>query len=206
MVAEPGTPAMAPVEHTVPKQPQPSRSSMPWIVAGVSGLVALGLVVAYVLHQPKPAESTHFLVVEANPQSAVAPAPPSGPIAPPTPVEPSSTPPTVASGSSNDSGKGRGAESTSKDPTIALTRTFAKRQSLIQGCFRNNTTSFSGAPELTIRFAIDTLGRVLSASVRPEALNGTALGQCLVQVARGTAFGPQEKALNFSIPITARLQ
>ncbi|MGC4066732.1 MAG: protein kinase [Polyangiaceae bacterium] len=205
-VAEPGTPAMAPVEHTVPKESQAPRSSLPWIVAGASGLIALGLVVAYVLRQPKPAESTHFLVVEANPQSVAAPASPSESHAAPLPVDSAIAPAAVASGSSNHSDKSRGAESTPKDPTIALTRTFAKRQSLIQSCFRNNTTSFSGAPELAIRFSIDASGRVLSASVRPDALNGTALGQCLVQVALGTAFGPQEKALKFSIPITARLQ
>jgi serine/threonine-protein kinase len=209
-IVEPATPAIAPVERSVPNEAPASRSTLPWIVAGVSGLVALGLVVGYVVRQPKPTESTRYLVVEANadgPTAAASVAPSTAASTAPPALEGSAAVlSSAAAPTSSNAAKSRGTESSPKDPTIALTRTFAKRQSLIQACFRSNTTSFSGAPELSIRFSIDVSGRVLSATVRPEALGATSLGQCLVKVARGTEFGPQDKALAFSIPITARLQ
>jgi eukaryotic-like serine/threonine-protein kinase len=91
-----------------------------------------------------------------------------------------------------------------RDLLTGLSLAFAKRQSAIQSCFRSHANEVTGSPEVSIRFSIDGQGKVASAAVRPAALAATPLGQCLEQVARSTDFGPQDKPLVFSIPITAR--
>lgn len=95
-------------------------------------------------------------------------------------------------------------ESKSPDPSVALSRTFAKRQAAMQQCFHSNAVDVSGTPEVSVRFRIDTDGTVQSASISPTAIGATPLGQCLVQVARSTNFGPQAQPLTFSIPVTTR--
>jgi hypothetical protein len=39
----------------------------------------------------------------------------------------------------------------------------------------------------------------------PENAAGSALGQCLLEVARSTQFGPQQREVSFRIPISAQL-
>lgn len=95
-------------------------------------------------------------------------------------------------------------ESKSPDPSVALSRAFAKRQAAMQQCFHSNAVDVSGTPEVSVRFRIDTDGTVQSASISPTAIGATPLGQCLVQVARSTNFGPQAQPLTFSIPVTTR--
>ncbi|HMA96788.1 MAG TPA: TonB family protein, partial [Polyangiaceae bacterium] len=95
-------------------------------------------------------------------------------------------------------------ESKPPDPSVALSRTFAKRQAAMQQCFQSNAVDVSGTPEVSVRFRIDTDGTVQSASISPTAIGATPLGQCLVQVARSTKFGPQAQPLTFSIPVTTR--
>jgi len=57
---------------------------------------------------------------------------------------------------------------------------------------------------VSIRFQIDTAGKVTSAQVLPASVAGTALGSCIAGVAKATDFGPQSNAMTFTIPITAR--
>lgn len=98
------------------------------------------------------------------------------------------------------------ADTKPRDSGGQLSRVFAKRQGAIQSCFHVNASKISGTPEVSIRFSVDEQGKVLSAAVRPTEIASTPLGQCLETVARSTDFGPQEQALRFSIPITARVR
>ncbi|MCC7382185.1 MAG: serine/threonine protein kinase [Deltaproteobacteria bacterium] len=84
-----------------------------------------------------------------------------------------------------------------------LTEKFARRSPQVEACFRTPGLSVVRAPELLIQFEIDRTGRVLSARVEPAALAETALGACLLEVARSTSFGPQSDSLAFQIPVRA---
>jgi hypothetical protein len=86
----------------------------------------------------------------------------------------------------------------------ALTRAFARQQSQVAHCFDTNASDLRGAPDIAIRFGVDTQGHVTSAQVLPDAVGSTPLGACLATVARGTQFGPQAQSVSFRIPIVAR--
>ena len=73
---------------------------------------------------------------------------------------------------------------------------------VVKGMGGSMTQEFTGVND--IRFKIAASGQVESATVSPSALGGTALGGCLVTVAKSTAFPPQEEGVAFSIPIRAQ--
>lgn len=87
----------------------------------------------------------------------------------------------------------------------ALNRAFAKRSGALQSCFVNNADGLQGSPQVTIRFRVGTSGAVESATLQPAALSSTALGSCVLSVARATQFPPQEKTVAFSIPFQASI-
>jgi len=89
------------------------------------------------------------------------------------------------------------------DGVDGLTRTFSRQQSQVARCFSANASDVTGTPEIAIRFAVDTAGRVTSAQVLPAAVAATSLGACLAGVARATRFAPQPRDLSFRIPIVA---
>jgi serine/threonine protein kinase len=166
---------------------------------GVACLTAgIAVALVFVLRRPPQTLEPRYVVVESHSDNNSAQPettqPPTSPVVgasatrAPAPSA-SITPPRV--------------EPSHRDSSNNLSRTFAKRQGSIEGCFQQNAMSVSGAPELSIRFSIDAQGKVISAGVRPAAVAATALGQCLEAVARSTDFGLQEKPLVFSIPITA---
>ncbi len=92
------------------------------------------------------------------------------------------------------------------DAALQLSRTFARKQGAIQGCFQTHTKKLEGAPQIAVHFDVDRTGRVTSATVLPASLASTALGLCLAGVARSTEFGPQPEARAFTIPIRARTE
>jgi hypothetical protein len=59
---------------------------------------------------------------------------------------------------------------------------------------------------MSIRFSDDTDGNVTSAEVLPASVQSTALGSCLLDVARATQFGAQSKSVTFRVPIKARVK
>ncbi|MDH5675865.1 MAG: protein kinase [Myxococcales bacterium] len=85
-----------------------------------------------------------------------------------------------------------------------LTRRFSRRQNHIEACFARHAKGLEGSPRLSVYFTIGTDGRVDSAKLSPAALSGTPLGKCILNVAQETRFGPQQREVSFSIPITAR--
>ncbi len=85
-----------------------------------------------------------------------------------------------------------------------LSAALARKAPRIEGCFTRHTQDLSGAPRIAVRFSIDEAGRVRRAELIPGELSGTALGRCLLEVARSTEFGPRDAPATFRIPITAR--
>jgi hypothetical protein len=84
----------------------------------------------------------------------------------------------------------------------SLSSAFQRQQGRILGCFRSSPSDFSDQP-LTVRFKIDGSGAVQSAELSPPGLSNSALGACILGVARSTHFSGTGAAVSFAIPITA---
>lgn len=186
------------------------------LIVGMLGaaVLAAGVAVgAVMLTSPsKPeAKEPRFLLVErpgASPNPATSPTPnptadtgdplpPEDPTEDPQPVAPSepATSPSPAPAVKT---------TTSSGGADGLTSAFAKKQGAIQTCFSANAESLEGNPQVSIRFQVSKAGQVTSASLQPGALAATALGSCILSVARGTRFPAQDKEVAFSIPIRAQ--
>ncbi len=198
---------------------QTGVSSKTFVLAIIGAAVVAGLaaLAAVVLTRPEPTEKpSRFLVVErpsdrvtvssnapeseektpesSDPDEGTA----SDPAAEDPPGPPSET--TIAAAPTVKQG------ATGKNPSGAddLSQAFARRQGAIQNCFARNAESLEGSPQVSVRFQVARDGQVEAASLSPQALSGTSLGQCILSVARSTKFGAHEKPVTFTIPITAR--
>jgi serine/threonine protein kinase len=84
-----------------------------------------------------------------------------------------------------------------------LTRAFRKQQPKIESCFTQHAVGLEGQPRMQLEFDLDEKGALTHVQLIPETLAGTPLGQCLVRVARATAFPAQGQSVSFAIPVTA---
>jgi serine/threonine protein kinase len=83
-----------------------------------------------------------------------------------------------------------------------LARAFQRQSGRLQSCFEQDPGNAQG---ISVRFQIDTAGKVQRAAVTPASVAATPLGECILGVARATTFGPQPEPIAFSIPIAARV-
>jgi hypothetical protein len=83
-----------------------------------------------------------------------------------------------------------------------LAQAFQRQGAKIQRCFEQSP---GNVPGMSVRFQVDTAGKVQNAVVTPASVAGTPLGACIAGVARATTFGPQPEPVAFSIPIAARV-
>jgi serine/threonine protein kinase len=86
-----------------------------------------------------------------------------------------------------------------------VSRRFAQRQGAIESCFQRHAQKLQGTPRIAVSFQIAASGKVTAAHLTPVSVAQTPLGGCIVSVAKGTDFGPQQEPLAFSIPIVARV-
>lgn len=86
----------------------------------------------------------------------------------------------------------------------SLTAAFQRQRGRIEACFRAQPTVAAEQPQLTIRFQVEASGAVRSAELVPASLAGSALGGCILSVARATRFPAGDAPVSFTIPITAR--
>jgi eukaryotic-like serine/threonine-protein kinase len=195
---------------TIERAPQPSnRRSVLAVVAAI--VLTGGVTTAAILLTRSSAPAQRFLVVQAadgtaagKPVLAVPPPAaqlPSLPSSAAAAAEGSDVPPLL---SENQPRGTAAAFSSGGDDAGKLSRKFSERRGAVQQCFQTHTLVLEGTPSIGIRFQVDTAGHVISASIQPGDLASTALGQCLLGVARSTEFGPQPEARAFTIPIRAR--
>ncbi len=191
------------------------------MIAGMLGaaVLAAGIAVAAVTLTKQPPEAPkepRFLLVERpgqtpRPASSDGAATQEAAAKPATPAtDPTlSTPPDAQTEKETTKapppGPSAGAVKPAAGGVAALNRAFAKRSGALQSCFANNADGLEGSPQVTIRFQVGTSGHVESASLQPSALASTALGSCVLSVARSTQFPPQEETVAFSIPFQASL-
>jgi len=197
------------LEHAVSPIPAPTgRRTIFFSMLG-AGLIASAVAAGVVLFgkgETKDPGPQRYLLVERQ----GAPAPSAGPAAaapPPAPVASTGTispPPAEGSPSSSTSPSAAGAQRAATDAE-RLTAAFAKKQGAVQSCFAKSAGELEGSPQISVHFKVSPSGAVHGASLVPAALSSTALGQCVLGVARGAQFPALGKEVAFSIPITARV-
>ena len=200
-------PTVAGSSRALSKTPAPTRSSRGLLLGGAALLVAAGGVAFVMLrpHASAPPPQVPVLVerghVEVDGHEHAQPSPSPAP-APTNPAPIAAAPPQPASAIAPPAAKPTVHHAAKENRLGALTHAFAGQQSRIASCFSDTTTT--GAPEIAVRFQLDKAGHVARAELLPPALASTALGECLLRIARATEFGPQPEEVAFRIPITVR--
>ena len=207
-LALPGTPSPPnPTKIAEPVKRSPARgAARKWAPFAAISLCALvGL--QWIALDRRPTVDTRFVVVENTAddiETETALDSEQDPQGTSTANAPSKSPPERKAKPT--SSKKKRAPAKSGPDARKLSRTFAKRHSRIESCFSRDTTELSRRPKLSVHFTIDTMGKVVDAQLSPRALAKTSSGKCILQIARGTRFGPQTKGVTFAIPITARVK
>lgn len=214
--ADPQTPKETMALGETKPAPRPGLTGRQLLLGGAVAVLLAGVaaVLAVVLtrENSKPTQP-HYLVVE-SPDNQPKETPPAKSTAPEPvdaespPAQPSDTTPAPSATGAPEATSKASSKATraSGDSAAELTRTFARQQTRIQGCFSSNAQDVSGSPRISVRIGIDASGTVQTASVQPAALGGTALGQCIAGVARSTQFPAQAGPVVFTIPITAHVK
>ncbi len=100
-----------------------------------------------------------------------------------------------------------------KRPTRKLSKKFdlqgridsvlGKRRASFRRCFQAHPELAKAVGQVTLKFQVNTNGKVTSASTMTAKVAKTPLGSCLRSVARATKFGSIPKAVGFKVPIKA---
>ena len=187
-----------------PAQPAPraKRRLLPAAIAVAAVLLLAGA--AYPLWRAKaPEPAPRFLLIEKQVETEAS-ASPSVPAA--TQIEAltsAAAPPLAVSASAPAPGKQARVADTPTSGS-SLTAAFQRQRGRVEGCFRSHSSEADQQPQVTIRFQVEPSGVVRSAELQPAGLSGSALGGCILSIARSTRFPPGEAPVTFSIPITAR--
>jgi eukaryotic-like serine/threonine-protein kinase len=196
-------PAGAPTVSAASTSRVPRRPRL--LIFGLAGAALVCGGAAYALLRPAPAPPPpRFLLIEkeSEPAQVAVPHPGASPAASalaPTPLK------LASSSSSGVTSLGlKTARGTAEAPGSSLTAAFQKQRGRVEACFRAQADDASAQPQLTIRFQIEATGAVRSVELSPAAVAGSALGACILGVARSTRFPAGEAPVSFTIPITAR--
>lgn len=187
-----------------PAQSAPKKKSALLLVGGAAAATLALAGAAYPLWRAKaPAPPPRFLLIEKQVDTeasaaVVAPAAPAERIEPASSAIPAAVPVAPPIGADK---VARSADAPASGSTI--TAAFQKQRGRVEACFRAHSSD-EQQPQLTIRFQVEASGVVRSADLQPASLGGTALGGCILGIARGTRFPASDAPLTFSIPITAR--
>lgn len=173
------------------------------LAAVVGGLSAVGI--SMMMSEADDEESIVVIERQARPAATTVPAPSAAVV--PQPAPPAA--PAAAVGTATAAGDEPQAPTAAVAAPLPpnpkrLTRAFGRKQKLIEACFASHAQELQGQPQIAVHFRIGERGQVLEAALSPEPLSGTALGRCLLGIARGAAFGPQQTEISFRIPITAQ--
>lgn len=91
-----------------------------------------------------------------------------------------------------------------KDPARVLARAFDKQKDGVVRCLREHVSELPAEAALSVRIELDETGTVKHASVSPDTLAQSAVGQCVASAAQAMQFGTQAGAVAFRVPLTAR--
>jgi serine/threonine protein kinase len=181
--------------------PAPARRKLPLMLVAAACTLVLGGAAFLAFGAKREPAPPRFLLIEKQPASSISSEvarqaqngegnSASAPVIALSALQQEQAPHAAASATSPGAGGG------------SLSSAFQRQQGRIVGCFRSNPSDFSDQP-LTVRFKIDGSGAVQSAELSPAALSNSALGACILGVARSTHFPGRGAAVSFAIPITA---
>ncbi|HWZ93203.1 MAG TPA: protein kinase [Polyangiaceae bacterium] len=196
----------AEVARVAEPTPERARSKLPLVLVGAVGMLVLGGAAFLAFSNKQEPVEQRFLLIEkqAAPSSSNAAAPP--PSAAASGANNSPSAPVVAMSALPQEQAPSAAPSTrSVSPNAgggSLSGAFQRQQGRVVGCFRSHPNDFSDQP-LNVRFKIDGSGAVQSAELSPPGLSNSALGACILGVARSTHFPGTGAPVSFTIPITA---
>jgi serine/threonine-protein kinase len=198
-VVETTAPVLAESDRQKPRQ----RSLRLWLAAG--GLAALAGSVggAWLVVRYRTSAGPDYVVIERQPSND--PARSSGPSAPGLAAAPATSAPDPPAASSGGSSAPRAAPDEDAIQTANLSAALQRQQARIQSCFESHVADLKGSPRVTIRFELDSAGKVQQTSLEPAALSQHPLGACLLGVARATPFPAPGRPVSFRVPITARV-
>jgi eukaryotic-like serine/threonine-protein kinase len=177
----------------------PARKGVPLSAFAAGGLLLAlaGVSYAWLAQKPAPPKE-RFLLIEkqAEPEPSAA-AEPSASVAVPV-AAPSAEPSRSATPAA------KAPRPTADVAGSSLTAAFQRQRGRIEACFRAEPTSAAQQPQLTIRFQVEASGAVRSVDLAPASVASSALGGCILGVARSTRFPAGDAPVSFTIPITAR--
>jgi serine/threonine protein kinase len=88
---------------------------------------------------------------------------------------------------------------------LLLTSTFAREQPRVQRCFAAHADNSDSLAEITLGFHVGLGGTVETVDMTPARLASSALGTCLLDIAKNTRFPRLTHSVTFRIPIQARV-
>jgi hypothetical protein len=177
----------------------PSPARVRWMLAGSLLLFGSALVASVVRWlEPKPDQ---VIVIEREANAEVETLPP----AEPTPTRALTTGNAHAPNEpTKTSAKSVPGQALNPEPGM-LTSNFARQQPRVQRCFGAHAVASDSHGEIMIEFRVDSAGSVEKAELVPAKLGSSALGSCLIAVAKSTHFPRLTHGVTFRIPIQARV-
>ena len=193
--------AIAPIAPPAAPAPPPVRSSRgPWIVAGVTVLVA-GAAVTYALTRPSSSPPAVAMVTERG--TASVEAHDGGAIAIVDAGVIDAAAPAIDAGTARARPDARPRPASGSD---GINQAFDRKKAAIDACVQRHATADAPPPPLALRFRLDATGTPTLVELSPSSIATTPLGVCVLGVARGTRFPPQPEGTAFTIPLGVRLQ
>jgi len=95
----------------------------------------------------------------------------------------------------------RAAAEAKRDPYSAV---LGRHQPEFLRCFNRPAAAMAETPSVTLALDIDRGGRVRTAHLMPEKLEGTPLGECVLAIARRVQFARQTTPVRVAIPLHVR--
>jgi serine/threonine-protein kinase len=125
----------------------------------------------------------------------------------PSAADSNGAPPTAAAESrpAQPTASVRGSNTALGPEPLLLTSSFAHEQPRVQRCFTAHADSSQSLAEITIGFHVSPAGEVEQADVKPSRVASSALGGCLLDIAKSTRFPRLTHAVTFRIPIQTRV-
>ncbi len=190
---------------------QPSGDRGVLIAAVLVASVAVAGALAFVFFRPPPSAEKTFIVVQGDKRTAEKAAPTDA-VPPPQPVADDTVDmdftidDVEAELATIKPGTRPPSRPQDKDPARLLARAFDKQKQGVVTCLRAHADDLPAEAALSVRIELDVAGAVKAASVSPDTLAQTPVGQCVATAAKSMQFGAQAGALAFRVPLTAKRQ
>jgi len=199
----PAAPARVEARSTVPAPALTRKRQRSFVMLGLGlglGLLVVGGAVYPLLHKQAEPPPPRFLLIEKQADGEPEPVPSAAAATPPSPASAITQIGALPTALAKPARASDGSSAASSGSS--LTSAFQKQRGRVEACFRQNSSE--ATPQLTLRFQVEASGAVRTAELSPPTVAASALGSCILGVARATHFPAGDAPISFTIPITAR--